>query len=1119
MLNIIISILLCLAAAAQGGWRIRLDTLPNFVYAGETRLLAASAIHDQPTNACLQIQILPEGRTVPLYVAPPTPADSNLQAAASTGAAVVSFHVDAGAPLSSAPVTIRVVTRAGEALATCRYLLVGHAVSNVPIHRRGSHYCDNAGSRVVWVNTLRTWREKRKWLLPRRAARAFHRRHRPVLWLGNAADWTTLEEPTPAYNPSSAGLHGEVALESILDLPLLLRNPPFVGGGAPNLIVSLPPADIDGRLAREDLVRAVDLSARWVRECHGDSVSIVLLTPFPRPGQCGVTETAAAAIREAGRHAELPVVDLHAGMLGIGAWESLYTADGVVYHDMPLPAGQDLAAQLLAKMFPKLRSRSPGQPVAASLPCAASALPPASTSRQWHTVDAGPSLLDCAFPGEAGHWGLPPVADTEGGAIGLGVTLPRNAPADVAATLRMKDKDGLWFQLASGVPLIPGETNRLIFPVGRDAVGIDGGPLCWDDFYRRRMRETGLGLFSGSTWTGRATIVDVAVRTETPPARPPRILGFRAPPPETVCTGRYELAFILDNTSGLNPFDPREIEVKATFESPSGKRSRVDGFFYQSFTRMLEGDKERLAPIGRPEWRVRFTPTEAGRYSFTLHVQTPRGTAVGAPRRFIAQPSSRLGFVRASAADPRLFECADGTPFYPIGLNIHAPFDVRAAEMERRRVSPNHGTFAYDRYFERLAAAGANTCVVWLAPWWLEIEWSREWRGFGGLGDFNLENAWRLDTLLGAAERHGIRLHLVLENHGKYSLWMDTQWDSNPYNRANGGMLERPEEFFASSAAAAAYRRKLRYLVARYASSPSVLGWELFGEMNLVGSSPRFANHPSHARWIAATARFIHESDPYRHLLAVHYSNDWRTVDPAVAALPELDYLVGDIYKPGGSIVDWVVETARRNGAYGKPTFSTEFGGYWNGSTPARLEADLHAGLWSNFMTPAAGAPFFWWFEFVDRNNLYAHLRALASFAGGENRCGILPTEEPPVAYAGSRNVRALLLRRRALPHETAGTRAWLWVFDSAAMEVLPEERHAPVISGATLRLALPPGAYGVEYWDTYSGRITDVAESVAPPGKPLELPLPPFRRDLAVKILDRRQTTTWRMAETEGQE
>ena len=373
MLDIIISILLCLATAAHGGWRVRLDPLPNFAYAGETRLLAVGAMYDRPTNACLQIQILPEGLTVPLYVAPQAPTDDGAQAVASAGAAAVPLHVSADAPNSCVPFTVGVVTGEGEPLATQRYLLTGHAASNVPVHRQGAEYFDDTGARVIWINTLRAWRERRRWLLPRRASRAFHRRSQRVLWLGSAADLAALGETASTYPDRLDGMQSNVPLESILDLPLLLRNWASVDRGTPNLVVSLPSADIDARLSREDIVRAVDLSARWLRDRHGEPVTLVLLTPFPRPGQCGVTEAAAAAIRESGRHAELPVVDLHAGMLGIGAWESFYTADGVVYHDTPLPAGQDLAAQLLGEMFPQLRLRSRGQPASTSSSRAAGA--------------------------------------------------------------------------------------------------------------------------------------------------------------------------------------------------------------------------------------------------------------------------------------------------------------------------------------------------------------------------------------------------------------------------------------------------------------------------------------------------------------------------------------------------------------------------------------------------------------------------------------------------------------------------------------------------------------------------------------------------------------------------
>lgn len=1123
ILGVSLFLFLQIATIVHGGWRVHISPLPNFVYVDEERLVTVTATYDGLTNALLWVHVLPGNRIIPLQVSAQDPlsrvTSTNGLPSISSGTAIIPFRIGAEAVRSSAPVTLSVVAADDVQLATERYVFAGGTSRAMTTHRQGFHYFDDAGRRVVWVNTLKTWQERRKWVLPRRAARLIHRRSEPVHWLVSAADRTALATTTDASSACLSDIPNAAPLESILDLPLLLRNLALADKGRPNLLVSLPSADMHARLSQEDIVRAIDLSAQWLRDQHGEMASLVLVTPFPWPGQCGISETYAAAIREAGRHAELSVIDVHEAIRGVGDWESLYTTDGVIFREFPLQDGQNLAARLFANVFPQLHLRPPGPQSEGSRPSDETSSPPSSRNDTWVTANVAAPSLYCTFPGEAAQWGLPPVASTGVSALALDVALPQGAPTDISATLRMKDKDGLWFQLTSAASLLPGQTNRLVFPVSGSAVPIAGGTVIWDDYYRGQMQAVGLGLFSGTIWTGRITIAHAAARIKVPQSQPPRILEFRAPPPDVTCTGRYEMAFVLDNTDDLNPFDPDEIEVQARFESPSGKRTTVDGFFQQPFVRKIEDDREVLVPVGRPGWRIRFTPTEAGLYRYTVHFKTSHGAAASAPLNFLAQPSTRSAFVRTCVDDPRLFELSDGTPFYPIGLNIHAPFDVRAAEMEHRNVLADHGTFAYDRYFERLAATGANACVVWLAPWWLEIEWSREWPGFGGLGDFNLGNAWRLDYLLQAAERHGLRLHLVLENHGKYSLWVDSQWGSNPYNNANGGMLERPEDFFTSSVAAAAYRRKLRYLVARYASSPALLGFELFGEMNLVGSSARFANHPSHARWVADTVRFFHVIDPYRHLLSVHYSNDWRTIDPAVAGLCELDYLVGDIYKPGGSIVDWVIETAHSNCVYGKPTFSTEFGGYWNGSPPARLEADLHAGLWSNFMTPTAGAPFFWWFEFVDRNDLYPHLQAFAAYAKGENRSGIASTEEPQVLHTGNRKVRALLLRRHTRPRETADTLAWLWVFDAAAMEVLPEERFAPVITDASLRLELPAGAYTVEYWDTYSGRVISVSTARALPDASLVINLPDFRRDIAVKIRYQSENPPLRIVVKEVQE
>jgi hypothetical protein len=1130
--------------------------MPNFLYAGERVLLVIDAELGAATNVVLSVRSSLDNAQGLLPVAPlpatqPVSSGMNIGTVrVSVGRAVLPVCIDSP-PEHPRELAVEIRDPSGAPLAVERFLLSPLASMGGAVRVEQSTYRDETGRRVIWVSTLDPWVVRRKWWLPRKMARWEARFTEPVLWLGAPAASLAGDASTVPFPNRLEGLRIGCEVRSLLDLPLVLQQSPALLDGGRNILISLPPEDIRNRLSFEDVVRAIDAVTRLMRLHLGSDCSIALLTPFPLPGQEALSEHYAAAIREAGRHANLPVVDLHAAFLALPDWERFYSADGVAFCESPLQHGQDQAAAQLAKAFLRLHLRehagdssvsrqvreadgSRGPPSssvtnssatnegrsAATPNKACGALRPRAQGQVAHpttldqtvcTNDGGrtslravgsekPASLSCRFPGSAMQWDLPSIAGKGATTLKLDVALPADAPAGISPTLCLKDKDGLWFQTTAETPLAPGRTNHVTFAVDAAAPGMrpQGHAACWGDYYRRKTVVAGLGLFSGSSWTGRVVIANAQVLSAPSDLRPLRLLHFQAPAPDAVCTGRFDVAFTLDGGADLNPFDPAQISVVATFEAPSGRRIDVDGFFYQSFTRALVDGKERITPSGSPGWRVRFMPVESGSYRYTLRVVTLRGSIASAPRAFDSRPSSKTGFVHVSTRDPRFFECADGTPFYPLGLNIHAPFDARCAEMLRRPVPPNRGTFAYDDYFDRLAAAGANACVVWCAPWWLEFEWTRDWPGFGGLADFNLGNAWRLDHLLESAERHGIRLHLVLENHGKYSLWVDEQWRYNPYNRINGGMLSRPEEFFESPAVAEAYHRKLRYLVSRWASSPALLGVELVGEMNLIGSDPKFRGNPAEARWVAATAGFLHRIDPYGHPLAVHYSNDWRTVDPAVAALPELDYLVGDIYKPGGNIVNWVLETFQKNGAYGKPTFSTEFGGYWNGTTPARLEADLHAGLWSTYMTQSAAAPFFWWFDFVDRNDLYSHFAAFAAFSKGDDRRGPATTEEPMVTHSGARKTRALALRRTT-PVPPGGTSAWLWVYDEYAMEVLPEEQYAPLISKAQLRLDLPDGRYKVEFWDTYRGRVVRSFMVDAIAG--LRINVPDFKRDIAAKV------------------
>ena len=181
---------------------------------------------------------------------------------------------------------------------------------------------------------------------------------------------------------------------------------------------------------------------------------------------------------------------------------------------------------------------------------------------------------------------------------------------------------------------------------------------------------------------------------------------------------------------------------------------------------------------------------------------------------------------------------------------------------------------------------------------------------------------------------------------------------------------------------------------------------------------------------------------------------------------------------------------------FGKPTFSAEFGGNWNGTTPARLHADLHAGLWSNAMTVAAGAPFIWWFDFVDRYQLYGEYRVLASFMQGEDRRGVAwQTSRPVVVTDGeeSTDVAAICL---------AGTsKAYVWVYDKLATEIMPAERFTPSHANVSCRIPnLAPGRYVVEYWSMGTGKPMSSVVSGTDESGNLDLQLPPFGVDIAGK-------------------
>ena len=78
---------------------------------------------------------------------------------------------------------------------------------------------------------------------------------------------------------------------------------------------------------------------------------------------------------------------------------------------------------------------------------------------------------------------------------------------------------------------------------------------------------------------------------------------------------------------------------------------------------------------------------------------------------------------------------------------------------------------------------------------------------------------------------------------------------------------------------------------------------------------------------------------------------------------------------------------------------------------------------------------------------------------------------------------------------------AYAWVYDSRSAVAMPEKGSEYEHAGLTVTLSgMQPGAYSVEFWDTYKGEVVQKATRIIE-GSVLSVALPSFVNDIAVKV------------------
>jgi hypothetical protein len=533
-----------------------------------------------------------------------------------------------------------------------------------------------------------------------------------------------------------------------------------------------------------------------------------------------------------------------------------------------------------------------------------------------------------------------------------------------------------------------------------------------------------------------------------------------------------------------NPFDPEEVEVKALVVGPS-RTWEVFGFYFQDYDFVLNGENENAVMLGDPHFRVRIMPMEQGRHRVSFEAKVGDRRFVGNDDEFWAGPPANRGVVKVRP-DKRYLIDAFGKNFVPVGPNI--------------AWAGAKGVFDYERWFSRLEENGGNYARVWMAPFTgTGIEWQEgQGRGdFHGLGRYALQNARRLDRIMDLAQEAGIYVMLLLGFHGELTeggYFNEGVWHSSPYNSANGGPCPDAQCFFQNDEAKGYYKRKLRYITARWGAYANIMAFELWNEV----TQPK--------DWVREMAGYVKSQDPYGHMV----STTWFHTN--LADCPELDFaqkhVYGylDLFKDEAQHVVWEVQDMLAN--FDLPVFVGEVGIDFSKSDAEwdtnRLGVALHNEMFSAFSAGAMGpASSWWWDNYIDLFDLWHAYKPFVS---------IIERFSVPL---GSQPISADKLSVWCDGSEDPGVR-WLGVGTDQEMFVWVQNMESTwfnaytglwpphEISGCNLVISLlPPAQYQVQWFETWNNGdlIQSDAIRVVEDDSTLRVSIPSFDTDIAAII------------------
>ncbi|WP_221030252.1 cellulase family glycosylhydrolase [Actomonas aquatica] len=451
--------------------------------------------------------------------------------------------------------------------------------------------------------------------------------------------------------------------------------------------------------------------------------------------------------------------------------------------------------------------------------------------------------------------------------------------------------------------------------------------------------------------------------------------------PTLAFTAPVELGFFVPSTDG-NPFAR---EIWARVETPEEHVLDLPAYY-----------------DGGNRWAVRTRAAERGNYEllsaseFIDGVSTPLAIeAEGRGRVRVRDTDESGGYIGIDRRSGLRFVDGRGQLYTPWGGNL--PWAASGQQPEDY----------YPAAFSDFRTVGFNWTRVWMCHWGrLNLDWVEPEHGEQpALGTLDLGVAQRLDQVINAAESAGLRLQLVLQHHGQYTTYNNSDWDENPWNGANeGGFLTDPTDFFTDAHARQLTRDKFRYIAARWGYSPSIMAWELFNEVMWTNARRGdAADNAAVAAWHDEMARHLRRYDVHGHLITT--SDD----DLHHAMWSAMDYYQPHLYASNMVLGLQALELSDRE--IDRPVFYGEMGddNMAGLSSEQRATGFVHPILaWAGLFSRATAPAQMWYIETLRANDRWDEVASLSNFvtASGLLRHPLPHIEQPLVTGGDTTDMR-----------------------------------------------------------------------------------------------------------------